>query len=67
LRARIGYVRALARVDGAYPAELALGALHLRLGEHADAQRELEAHLAKNPHGPWSLRARNYWARTLDP
>lgn len=66
-RARIGYVNALAKVDPEYPAALARGILHQRLGQPEEARRELELHLEAHPRGPWALRARNHWLATFSP
>ena len=66
-RARLAYVSALARVDPEYPAALARGVLHQRLGEVLEAREALEQHLRAHPHGPWALRARNHWLSTFSP
>jgi hypothetical protein len=66
-RARLGYVNALAKVDPEYPAALARGILHQRLGEPEEARRELDLHLQAHPRGPWALRARNHWLATFSP
>jgi hypothetical protein len=66
-RARLAYVNALAKVDPEYPAALARGILHQRLGQPEDARRELERHLQEHPRGPWALRARNHWLATFSP
>ena len=64
-RARLTYVNALAKVDPDYPAALARGVLHHRLGEPVAARGELEQHLQAHPRGAWALRARNHWLATF--
>jgi hypothetical protein len=64
-RARLTYVDALAKIDSEYPAALARGVLHQRLGEPLAARGELEQHLQAHPHAAWALRARNYWLATF--
>jgi hypothetical protein len=59
---KLGYVAALARQDGEYPAHLARGVLLYQGGAFADSAAELTAHLRQHPDGPWALRAQNYLA-----
>ena len=59
---RLGYVAALAQHDQDYPARLARGGLFYQRGAYAESAGELQAHLARFPDGPWTLRARNYLA-----
>lgn len=62
-RARLSlrYVESLSQRDPEFPAALASGVLHHRLGANTQASSDFRAHLAAHPHGRWFLRARNYW------
>jgi hypothetical protein len=62
---RLAYVGALQTRDGEYPASLARGVLHYRLGQRAAAAAAFEEHLAANPDGPYALRARNHLLAAL--
>lgn len=62
---QLRYVEAFARLEPDYPGGLARGAVLLRLGDKPGAQRELTAHLARFPDGPWALRARSYLRTAL--
>lgn len=62
---RLAYVSALGRRDVDYPAELARGVLHFRLGQGAAAAAALMDHLTLRPDGPYALRARNYLLAAL--
>lgn len=65
-RRRLQYVEALTRHDSQYLADLARGALYVRLGDYPAAVNALRTHLADHPDGPWALRARNYLAVALE-
>jgi len=54
------YVAAVEKVDLEYPGQFARGVIHYRAGQWAAATQLFQAHLAKHPTGPWSLRAQNH-------
>src|SRR5262249_49083414 len=50
----------LARIDPSYPASLARGVLHHRLGKDPLALADFQRYLETAPERPYALRARNY-------
>lgn len=56
----------LARLDPAYPRELARGVLFYRLGRFPLAVESFRRHLEAHPDGPFSLRATNYLRTALE-
>ena len=62
VRRKLGYVAALAHHDPDYQVRFARGVLFYEAEAYAEAAAEFEAHLARNPDGPWSLRAKNHLA-----
>lgn len=63
--ARLGYVNALARIDPAYPADLARGIALLDAQRPEEAIIALRAHVTGHPTGPWALLARNHLLAAL--
>lgn len=62
---RLFYVKALEKRDAHYPAALARGVLHYRLGQHAASAAAFLEHLAADPDGQYALRARNHLLAAL--
>lgn len=56
----------LAKIDEAYPRDLARGILLLRLGEAEGAVLSLQSHLRAHPDGPHTIRARSYLKAGLE-
>lgn len=54
------YVSAVEKVDLEYPGLFARGVIYYQSGQFSRASGAFQAHLAKHPRGPWSLRARNH-------
>lgn len=63
---RIEKIRELARIDPSFPGAIAEGVVLFRLGRFEAAAIAFERHLAVNPDGPWTLRARNYLKASLE-
>lgn len=63
---RLRKIDELAALDPGYPRKLARGITLLRLGQGALAVVELREHLAQNPDGPYTLRARNFLAAAVE-
>lgn len=57
---RLKKIDELARIDPSFPADLARGVLHFRLGKYGLALQEIQRHLDARPDGPLALRAQNY-------
>jgi tetratricopeptide (TPR) repeat protein len=65
-KARLEIIATLGKRDPTYPATLARGIVHYRLGRFGDALQAFRQHLAVTPDGPYSLRAQNYFKAALD-
>lgn len=59
LELQLSLVEALRQYDASYPSQYASGVLHYRLGDFRSAYEMFISHLSENPHGRFSLRARN--------
>jgi hypothetical protein len=57
---RLDKVEKLAKVDSAYPADYARGALHYRMAAYGESARSFQKWLEEHPNGPFTLRARNH-------
>jgi hypothetical protein len=62
---RLRKIEELARLDPAYPADLARGVALYRIGRYPQANLFFSQHLEAHPEGPYAQRARNYLRASL--